>query len=292
MSAAINVTSADFDRVVLDGSRTLPVLVDFWAAWCAPCRALAPILDKLAAEFAGRFTLAKVDTDAAPDVAGRYGIRSIPSCKLFVDGAVVDEFVGVLPEGQLREFLAAALPSPGRALVASAKGRLAGGDAQAALADLARAAEDDPDDEDLALTRLEALVALGRTPDAQAIVDALEAPQRLRTRPVRDERRLGALKARLALVSGAGAGADAGALARAAAADPADAAARLALANALAARGDYEAALREYLAVAAADRSLGDDAGRKGMLTVFEVLGPDSDLVRRYRRELAAVINR
>jgi putative thioredoxin len=287
---AITVTSSDFDRIVVEGSRERPVLVDFWAPWCGPCRALAPILDKLAAEFAGRFTLAKLNTDEAPDVAGRYGIRSIPCCKLFVDGAVVDEFVGVLPEGQLRAFLAGALPSPAAPHVASAVGRLVAGDAQGALADLDRAAALDADDEDMLLTRVEALAALGRTADAQAIVEALESPQRQRSRPVRDEARLASAKAKAAL--GGGAAADLDALAHAAAAEPADCAAKLAYAQALAARGEYEAALREYLAVVAADRAHGDDAGRKGMLNVFAVLGNDSDLVRRYRRELAAVINR
>jgi putative thioredoxin len=248
------------------------------------------MLDKLAAEFAGRFTLVKINTDEAPEIAGRYGIRSIPNCKLFVDGRVVDEFVGVLPEGQLREFLGAALPSPAAAFVAAAIGRLAAGDAKGALAELDRGAAVDPDDEDVAFGRIEALAALGRTREAQAIVDTLDSPARQRARPVRDERRLEALRARVAL-AGAG-GADLDALARAAAAAPVDCAAKLAYAQALAARGDYEQALREYLAVAEADRAFGDDAARKGMLTVFAALGPDSDLVRRFRRELAAVINR
>lgn len=287
---AVTVTAADFDRVVVAGSRERPVLVDFWAPWCAPCRALAPILDKLAAEFAGRLTLAKLDTDAEPQLAARYGIRSIPHCKLFADGRVVDEFTGVLPEGQLRQFLAGALPSPAGAHVAAALGRLAAGDAAQALLALDQAAVLDPDGEDVLLARIDALLALGRVDAARAIVEALEAPQRARTRPVRDERRLEAQKAKLAF-AGAGA-ADLGALARAAAAAPVDCAAKLAYAEALAARGDYEAALREYLAVVAADRAFGDDAGRRGMLNVFAALPGDSDLVRLCRRELAALINR
>jgi putative thioredoxin len=289
MSTALAVTTADFDRLVLQASHQRPVLVDFWAPWCAPCRALGPILDKLAAESAERFTLAKVNTDEEPELATRYGVRGIPNCKLFAGGAVVDEFTGVLPEAQLRAFLARALPSPAAALVARAQGRLAAGDATAALADLDEAAALDADDEDLALTRIEALIAAARADDARALADALEAPQRARTRPVRDERRLASLKAKLALAVGGAADLDA--LARAATAAPADLGAKLAYAQALAARGDYEPALRAYLAVVQADRTFGDDAGRKGMLTVFEVLGHDSDLVRRYRRELAAAIN-
>src|SRR5437762_4418405 len=109
---AITVTRANFDDVVLRASAIRPVLVDFWAPWCAPCRALAPILDRLAAEFAGRFTLAKLNTEDEPELAERYGVRGIPNCKLFVDGKVIDEFTGALPEGALRDFLAATLPSP------------------------------------------------------------------------------------------------------------------------------------------------------------------------------------
>jgi putative thioredoxin len=290
MSAAIAVTAADFEAVVVEGSHRLPVLVDFWAPWCAPCRALAPVLDKLAAEFAGRFTLAKLDTDQAPDVAGRYGVRGIPNCKLFVDGRVADEFTGALPERQLRDWLDNALPSRAGPHVASALGRLAAGDAHGALADLDRGAALDPSDESLLLARVEALARLGRADEAQAIVDELESPHRARTRPLRDARRLAGLKAKLALAGPASA--DLVALARAAAAVPPDGAAKLAYAQALAARGDYEAALAEYLALVAADRAFGDDAGRKGMLTVFAALGNDGDLVRRYRRELAALINR
>ena len=290
MSHAIAVSAAEFDSVVVEGSRQRPVLVDFCAPWGAPCRELAPVLDNLAAEFADRFTLAKLNTDEAPDIAGRYGVRGIPNCKLFVDGHVVDEFTGALPERQLRDWLAGALPSPAGAFVASALGRLAAGDAPGALADLDQGAQVDPADEDLLLTRIEALVMLGRVDEAQATVGELEAPQRARTRPVRDERRLESLKAKLAF-AGTGS-ADLPALARAAAATPVDCAAKLAYAQALAASSNYEAALGEYLAVVAADRTFGDDAGRKGMLTIFAALGGDSDLVRRYRRELAAVINR
>jgi putative thioredoxin len=290
MASAITVTAADFDVLVVEGSRQQPVLVDFWAPWCAPCRALAPVLDKLAAEFAGRFTLAKLDTDQAPEVAGRYGVRGIPNCKLFVDGRVVDEFTGALPERQLREWLAGALPSPAGAFVASALGRLAAGDAAGALADLDRGAQVDPADEDLLLTRIEVLVMLGRVDEAQATAGELEAPQRARTRPLRDEHRFESLKAKLAFAGTVSADLDA--LARAAAQAPVDCAAKLAYAQALAAAGEYEPALAEYLAVVAADRKFGDDAGRKGMLTIFAALGGDSDLVRHYRRELATAINR
>jgi putative thioredoxin len=203
---------------------------------------------------------------------------------LFVDGRVADEFTGVLPEPQLRDFLLGALPSPARSWVASAKARMAAGDAEGALVDLDRALAVDPASEDGALTRIEALLERDRLADAAAAAAALES------RPVRDEARLAALKARLAF--GSRIGVDIDELGRRAAATPVDCAAKIDYAKALAARGDYERALEALLAVVRIDRRFGDDAARKTMLAIFDVLGIDSDLARRYRRELAAAINR
>ena len=107
----------NFDQQVLERSRELPVLVDFWAAWCGPCRVLGPVLEAMASQTDGRWELAKVDTETHQDVAARYGIRSIPAVKLFVDGEVVDEFVGALPEPQIRAWLERLLPRPSQAEV-------------------------------------------------------------------------------------------------------------------------------------------------------------------------------
>lgn len=287
---AIDVGLANFDDVVLRGSATQPVLVDFWAPWCAPCRALGPVLERLADEFAGRFTLAKLNTDDEHALAARYGIRGIPCCKLFVDGAVTDEFTGALPLKALREFLGRALPSPAAALVAEANKLLKTGHAAAALSHLDAARAVDPLDEATHLARVETLLALDRPAEAAKVIATLESPQRSRERPVRDEGRLAVLKARTALA--ATPATDLTELALRAAAHPVDPAAKLAYARALAAAGEYQTALAELLALVAADRAFGDDAGRKTMLTIFEALGNDSDLVRRYRRELAAAINR
>ena len=289
-SFAIDVGASNFDEIVIRGSRDRPVLVDFWAPWCGPCRMLAPILDKLAAEMGGRFTLAKLNTDDEQELAARYGIRGIPNVKAFVDGRVADEFTGVQPEAGVRAFLERVMPSPAARAIAEAKARLAAKDAVGALAKLDEAHALDPDGEDALLTRAEALIALGRGPDAGHVLDALEAPARVRAKPVRDERRLATLRARSRLAEGGAA--DLGALARRAAATPPDHAARREYAGALAANGEHERALGLLLSVVDADRGGEADAAKKAMLTIFEALGSDSDLARRYRRSLAAIVNR
>jgi len=282
--SAVDVGRHNFDDVVLAGSRERPVLVDFWAPWCGPCKTLAPILDKLAAESPGRFTLAKLNTDDEPELASRYGIRGIPNVKAFADGEVVDEFTGVLPEGAVREFLSRVIPSPGAPLLADARVLLSRGDAVGALGKLDQAFALDPGGEEGLLLRAEALLALGRADQASVILAELESNS------VKDERRLAALRARVVLA--ARGPSDMSALAAAAAKTPVDCRAKLAYADALAAKGDYEHALAELLEIVATDRSFDDDIGRRRMLTIFEALGSDSDLVRRYRRELAALINR
>ena len=291
MNTDMNITRENFERDVLQASHERPVLVDFWAPWCAPCRALGPILERLAAEYAGRFTLVKLNTEDEAELAARYGIRGIPNCKLFVDGVVVDEFTGALPEGALREFLDRAIPSPAAPHVAAARALLDAGDVGAALHELDAALALDASHEDALLTSVEALLANGRAAEGRSLAEQLENGRHPGLRQVRDERRLAALKARLAFADEAAVDEDLATLAERAGGTPVDCASKLAYARALANAGDYERALAELIAIVRTDRKFGDDIGRKTMLAVFAALPPDSDLTRRYRRELSSALN-
>jgi putative thioredoxin len=107
----IDVTVENFEAEVVAASMNVPVLVDFWAPWCGPCKSLGPVLEKLETDYAGRFKLAKIDSDQEQQLAGMFGIRSIPTCVLLMNGQPVDGFMGALPEGQVREFLDKHVPS-------------------------------------------------------------------------------------------------------------------------------------------------------------------------------------
>jgi putative thioredoxin len=276
----IDVGDRDFEREVLERSQETPVVVDFWASWCAPCRTLGPVLERLTAEHAGAFVLAKVDVDAAPAVAEAFAIRSIPAVKGFRDGALVGEFVGAQPEPAVRQFLATILPTEADRLAREGTA-LAAHDA-AGAEERFRAA--------LALEsrHARALVGLARVLSARgAATEALPLLERvLPGSPVsRDAERLAAeLRTRL---DGSG---DEAALRARVASDPADLQARLDLGRTLAATGRHEDALAELLEVVRRDRRFADEAARKAMVDLFAVLGPSDPLTERYRGELAKAL--
>lgn len=149
---------SDFQTDVLDRSQRTPVLVDFWAAWCGPCKMLGPVLEKLANEAAGRWVLVKVDTEAHQELAAQFQIRGIPNCKLFHRGAVVAEFSGAIPEPQLRTWLAQNLPTPKRETMARAREHLHAGRAADAAALLLPLHAAEPGDEELTVLTARALV--------------------------------------------------------------------------------------------------------------------------------------
>ena len=139
------IDETNYEQIVIQGSHQVPVLVDFWASWCQPCQMLMPVLAKMADEFQGRFILAKINTEEQQALAGQFGIRSIPTVKLFLQGAEIDEFAGALPETEIRAFLDRHLPRESDGAVAAAEQLCAAGDVQGALDALAPAQATDPD---------------------------------------------------------------------------------------------------------------------------------------------------
>jgi putative thioredoxin len=262
----IDATVENFMTAVVEASNTTPVLVDFWAPWCAPCRTLMPLLDRVADDYAGRFILAKVNTEDQPRLASHFQIRSIPTVMLVHRGEVVEQFTGLQPEAAIKALLDRHLAPVGTA-------------AEPATAVEAETATP---------TRPEHVAAqfLDRR-DAEAAAAAID--DLAATQP--DHPALPALRARLAFVQVANAQPDVVALRSALEQNPADLAARHALAAHHATAGDYGTALAEWLDLMRRNRSFGEDAGRRSLLQVFDVLGEQDELVAQYRRRMASLLH-
>lgn len=258
--APIDVGEADFQQRVVGVSRTAPVVVDFWAGWCRPCLVLGPVLERLVDEHGGRIVLAKVDVDANPGLAARFGIQGIPAVKAFLDGRVVSEFVGAQPEAVVRGFLDQLAPSPADDLAARGAELEAAGRAEAAEAAYREALDAEPDHPAAAAGLGRLLLASGRREEAAGVLRSVAATEEVR--PVLAQLELAEL------------------------AEASDSGVEEAAAAAIA--GDHERALERALELLSGDGQR--EAARQLMVRIFEVLGEDHPLTREYRPRLARAL--
>ena len=279
----IDVNEENFEAAVLERSSEVPVLVDFWAEWCGPCKALGPVLEKLADEYAGGFVLAKLNVDENPNLAGMFGIQGIPAVKLFRDGELASEFTGALPEPMLREFLTKFLPTAADQEAQAAMALEAEGKTQEAKSAYEAILAADANHGQALLGMARMAMTGGDNAAAREYLDRISL--------VADERKeADRMIARLNLQAG---GAQNEAVLREKiAADPKNIEARFDLAQSLAGVEKYDEALSEFLEVVKADRKFKDDGARKAMIQIFEVLGSDHPLTDKYRSELALVLFR
>ncbi|MHB1950461.1 MAG: thioredoxin [Acidiferrobacteraceae bacterium] len=281
---SVDVTGASFDKEVIGYSRQVPVLVDFWAAWCGPCRVLMPLLGRLASEYNGAFRLAKLNTDAEHALSAQYGVRSLPTVKLFRDGVVADEFMGAQPESAVRAFIDRHVSRPSDRAVADALAAATDGDPGAALARLRAVAAEDPANPRVSEHLVRLLLDQGEIEEAESVLRALRGDDARRGEIPMLMARLELMK----LLQGAPAATE---LERRVGTNPDDLAARLHLGARYALAGRYEDGLDQLIEVIRRDRSFREDAGRKAILSVFNLLGGKGELVKRYRALLSALLN-
>ncbi|KIQ96892.1 thioredoxin [Lysobacter sp. A03] len=277
-----DATTAGFEADVLQKSMQTPVLVDFWAPWCEPCKQLGPVLEKLAAEYHGSFELAKVEVDQEPQLAEAFQVRSIPTVFLVKGGQIADGFPGVLPEGQIREFLKQHGVEPAEAPVAADEAAPAPVDPQAEVARLRAAVAEAPDNAEL---RLDLALALLKTEQAEEAVGLLEGlPANLAT----DDRTVNA-RARLAFIALANAAPALEELQQSVARDPDDLRARHLLGARHIVAGNPEAAMEQFIEMLARDRDFDGGLPRTALIDAFRITD-DTALVGRYRRRMSSLL--
>jgi putative thioredoxin len=296
----INVTIANFETEVIEASMQTPVLVDFWAPWCGPCKVIGPILEKLETEYAGRFKLVKIDSDQEQQLAQAFGVRSIPTCVLLQNGQPVDGFMGALPEGQVKAFLDKHLPAAEEVAAAEEEAEaldaLAAGDTEGALEKLQHAVTTDPNNDDARFDLVKLLLQLDRDDDAKVAfapviakalavrrLDSLQRWMAARDAQVDASTQATELQARIAT-------------------NKRDFEARFALAQQHMAHNRWTEAMDELLDILMRDKAWSDDLARKTYIAILDVIEPpkpkvaegqvppEDPTVATYRRRLSSVV--
>lgn len=269
----IDVTEEDFEYQVIAYSQQVPVVVDFWAEWCVPCKALSPVLEKLAEQGAGTFRLAKIDVDANPNLAVRLNVRGIPAVKAFRDGQVVSEFTGLQPEARLVEFIRALAPSKADLLLEKAQTMLDNRQAASAEKEYRRTLEEAPANPAATLGLAKSLLLQGRAGEAETILHSFPASKEFAS-----AEKLRPLAEAMAKIQTVTTSDD----------DPLEPAYMNTLR--LAGRGNIMAAMDGLLDILRQDKHYRHDEARRVMVGLLELLKADDPITRQYRSEFASVV--
>lgn len=278
-----NVNAQNFQTVVLENSLKVPVLVDFWADWCQPCQTLMPMLAKLAEEYGGKFILAKVNSDEEQDLAAHFGIKSLPTMKLFVDGQIVGEKMGVLPEPEIRAFIDQYITSESDSLMNSANALFEQGNTAEGLALMNQALAKDPTNADLKINMATVVMSQGDKDSALALLDSLSNDDKKKDEAVK---LLAAINLSTQLEGIPSMEEIESDLSK----DPKNPEALLNKSTHLSAQGEHELAMECLLEIMKSDQQFQDGAARKAMFVLFDMLGGEHPAVQKYRRKLFTLL--
>jgi len=279
-----NVGMQNFQNLVLEKSINKPVLVDFWADWCQPCQTIMPMLAKLAEEYEGKFELAKVNADAEQELAAHFGIKSLPTMKLFFQGQIVDEKLGAVPESEIRAMLDKHIVSESQQFMQTAMMAYEQGQTEQALEMLNQALTRDPDNAEIKVTVAQMVHAQGDTESAQALLDSLDEEGSKLDAAIK-------LRAEIKLAAQLADLPDINEIEQRLAQNPLDLEALLHKSRHLTAHGDYDNAMACLLTIMRTDRSFEEDIGRSSLLELFDLLGGEHPSVQTYRRKLFTLLH-
>ncbi|OOY34182.1 thioredoxin [Solemya velum gill symbiont] len=274
----IDITPENFGSVVVEGSMQVPVLVDFWADWCQPCKALIPVLEKLVNEYQGKFILAKVNTEEQQEIAAHFQIRSIPAVKLFKDGQPVDEFMGALPEAEIRTFLDKYIENESGGQLEQVQQMILEGRTDEAATMIQQLLDEDAANPQAIIAFAQLKLAIGEKDAAQQALESLPLDEQQKPE-------VAAMKAQMLFESVASTAPPIEELQQKLQQDASDSEARYQLAAQLVMQNQLEAALDELLLIVQKDRAYGDDAARKAMIQVFDIIG-DHPITSTYRSRM------
>jgi putative thioredoxin len=279
-----NVGAQDFQALVIENSYKQPVLVDFWADWCEPCKSLAPVLSRLAEEYKGKFILAKVDTEKEQELAAHFGIKSLPTMKVIFNGQIAGERVGAVPESEIRALIDPLIVTEANKVMAAAMAAQDEGRTQDALDLMNQALANDPDNYDLKINIARLVMLQDDMKSASALLDSLSDEDSKKEEAVK-------LRAKINMASQLEGLPSMEQIEKRLADNPKDLEALLDKSHHLSASGSYAQAMETLIQIMTIDRQFQDDAGRKGLLAIFDMLGGEHADVQKYRRKLFTLLH-